>query len=153
MYCYRIVMREFERIKYGDWIREYAVLDSAEVALLKKVLHTPNHICRSDFLKVIIDKYAHGELTENKCVKLCSAIIDKRFSTDEELEIPKYYVHVLPTEQGYLNIRLRDMLPLLGDTEEGWYKMKFTKTEIEELKQDPRFKGIDFDGCLEEVPK
>ena len=144
-------MREFERIECEDKDHDYQFLDSSEVALLKELLHDPRRMYRSDFLQAITDRYASDKFNENECIRFSKAIIDHRFVTDEELEVPRYYVHVLPTEQGYLNIRLRDMIPLLGDTEEGWYKMKFTKTEIEELKQDPKFKGIDFDNCLEEV--
>lgn len=77
--------------------------------------------------------------------------------TNEQL----YRVHVLPNADGYLFLRTPDGDRIsssflgqrdLGDRVSG-YKNEFTMSEIEEMKQNDEFKGIDFDGCLEEVPK
>lgn len=81
----------------------------------------------------------------------------KKNPTNEQL----YRVHVLPNADGYLTIRTPDGDRIsssflsqrdLGDRVSG-YKNEFTMGEIEEMKQNDEFKGIDFDGCLEEVPK
>lgn len=153
MYYYKIMMRQLKSAEYTGQNCEYVILNSNEVELLRTILNNPKCRYKTDFLKLITDKHARGELDNYECLHLYTAIIEYRFKTNKELERYEYYVHVLPTAQGYLNFRLEDMQPFLDDTTEGWYKTKFTKTEIEELKQDPRFKGIDFDNCLEEVPK
>lgn len=146
-------MRQFQSAEYTDENDKYVALNSNEIELLREILNTPKCRYETDFLKVITNKYARGGLDNYECLHLCTAILEHRFKTNKELEGYEYYVHVLPIAQGYLNFRLADMQPFLDDTTEGWYKTKFTKTEIEELKQNPRFKGIDFDNCLEEVPK
>lgn len=151
MYCYKIMMREFKSVEYTDGNYKYVVLNSNEIELLRTILNNPKCRYKTDFLKVITDKYTRGKLDNYECLHLYTAILEQRFMANTELERYEYYVHVLPTAQGYLNFRLDDMQPFLDDTTEGWYKTKFTKTEIEELKQDPRFKGINFDECLEEV--
>ena len=77
--------------------------------------------------------------------------------TNEQL----YRVHVLPNANGYLTLCTSDDDIVsgsflgqrdLGDRVSG-YKSEFTMGEIEDMKKEDRFKGIDFDVCLEEVPK
>lgn len=81
----------------------------------------------------------------------------KRNPTNEQL----YRVHVLPNAKGYLTLCTPDDDIIsgsflgqrdLGDRVRG-YKSEFTMSEIEQMKQNDEFKGIDFDGCLEGVPK
>ena len=68
-----------------------------------------------------------------------------------EIDEPKYYVHVLPNQEGYLNVSSIDGVFLDNELERGGFKTEFTKSEIEKMKCDERFKGINFDECLEEV--
>ena len=65
---------------------------------------------------------------------------------------PRYYVHVLSwDDESYLKIVNDKSIFLYGKDEELGDQTRFTKAEIAVMKQDPRFKGIDFDNCLELV--
>lgn len=74
------------------------------------------------------------------------------------LDDPKYYVRLLASDnESYLRIcRSSDnkveSIYFYGKEEEYLREQtKFTKSEIEEMKQDPKFNGINFDNCLEPV--
>ena len=85
----------------------------------------------------------------------CSkAVIDGCFAMTARLGEPRYYVHVLPwDDESYLKVVNDKSIFLYGKDEEFGERTRFTKAEIEKMKQDPRFKGIDFDNCLELVTK
>ena len=101
--------------------------DEATVELMKQILHA-------------------GTLHVLSKLKIISAITAREFIVEQKLN----YVHVLPGNNGYLNVQSDNIF--LGDLEErDDTKTIFDELEIKKMRHDGRFRGIDFDHCLEEV--
>lgn len=127
-------------------------LNKTEVNFLVKMLkierlNTTLHYL--DYLRGALEAIDGIDLTTY--YSLVRVIIDRQFKTDFKIEEPKFYVHILPSLCYYLNMR-HDGTFLIADSMEAMgVKTKFTMAEIEKMKHDSRFKGINFDACLEEV--
>lgn len=152
MYYYEID-KKGNFILSGHDIHEHAVtLNEFQVKFLKKVLENKMlniFLKQSDYLRGALE--AEDGIDLETHYRLVKALVNRSFETDFEIEEPKFYVHVLAGEYGYLNV-LPGNKPFLNSNEE-WddLKTKFTKFEIEGIKYDERFKGINFDACLERV--
>lgn len=136
----------------GHDIHERAVtLNESQVKALKRILGNDllgNFLERSDCLRNFLEE---GSIDLETHYKLIKALVNHSFETDFEIAEPKFYVHVLPSQEGYLNT-FPDDEPHLDDNKEwGNAKTKFAKYEIENMKKDERFRAINFDECLEEV--
>lgn len=133
-----------------------AVLLDYEVEKLEKILvkydSKQYQSAQVKMLCAISDLHEIMELDGTAYFRCSKAVIDGCFAMTARLGEPRYYVHVLPCDdESYLKI-IDDKLVLLCIKEEDWGEQtRFTKAEIEEMKQDPRFKSIDFDNCLELV--
>lgn len=111
-----------------------------------------------NMLEAVCELYATTKLDDTGYVNCSKAVIDGGFAMKARLDDPKYYVRLLASDNdSYLRICRNS-----DDTVESIYfygkgaeylreQTKFTKSEIEEMKQDPKFNGIDFDNCLEPV--
>lgn len=136
----------------GHDIHERTVtLNESQVKILKRILGNDllgNFSERLDCLRNFLEK---GSIDSETHYRLVAALVDWSFETDFEIAEPKFYVHVLPTFEGYLNIFPDDDFYLDDNEERGNAKTKFTKFEIEGMKYDEHFKGINFDKCLERV--
>ena len=127
-------------------------LNKTEVNFLVKMLkierlNTTLHYL--DYLRGALEAIDGIDLTTY--YSLVRVIIDRQFKTDFKIKEPKYYVHILPSPVEYLNMKNDGTFSITTPTEMMGAKTKFTMTEIEEMKHDSRFKGINFDACLEEV--
>lgn len=127
-------------------------LNETEVNFLVKMLkierlNTPLHYL--DYLRGAVEAIDGIDLTTY--YSLVRVIIDRQFKTDFKIKEPRYYVHILPTPVDYLNMRDDGTFSITTPTERAGFKTKFTMAEIEEMKHDSRFKGINFDECLERV--
>jgi len=85
------------------------------------------------------------------------AVEHAKTPVEERKSAKKYSVKVLPSSEGYLNVRYSygDVVTnryIISDTKEmAYYKTKFTEDEIEELKKQPDL-AIDWDRVtLEEA--
>lgn len=140
----------------GHDIHEHTVtLNEFEVKVLKRILNNDlldNFLERLDCLRSFLEE---GSIDSETHYRLVAALVDWSFETDFEIAEPKYYVHVLPICEGYLNATGDVPNGFYFDTKKQWggSKTKFTKEEIEELKKYPELKGINLDECLEEVPE
>lgn len=136
----------------GHDIHENVVtLNESQVKVLKRILNNDllgNFLERLDCLRNFLEE---GSIDSETHYRLVAALVDWNFETDFEIDEPKFYVHVLPGEYGYLNTLPGNEPFLNSNTEWGGLKTKFTKFEIEGMKYDEDFKGIDFDMCLERV--
>lgn len=133
-------------------IHERAVtLNKSQVKVLKRILNNDllgNFLERSDCLRNLLEE---GSIDLETHYRLVATLVNRSFETDFEIDEPKFYVHVLPGEYGYLNM-IPGNGPSLNNNEAwGGIKTKFTKFEIEGMKYDEYFKGINFDKCLERV--
>ena len=134
-------------------IDEHSVfLSEFEVDFLRKVLENElldSLLKRLDYLRGALE--AEDGIELKSYYVLVQALVTQSFQTFFKIAEPKYYVHVLPSQEGYLNV-FPDDEPYLDDNKEwGNAKTKFTKFEIESMKYDKHFKGINFDECLERV--
>lgn len=151
----------YEIDEYGNFIlsghdiHEHTVtLNEFQVKVLKRIL---DNDLLSDFLErldCLRNFLKEGSIDLETHYRLVAALVNWSFETDFEIAEPRYYVHVLPeASEGYLN----EDTPggFYFDTKNQWggSQTEFTKKEIEELKKNPRLKGINFDECLEEVPE
>lgn len=132
----------------GPWV----CLNKTETNFLVKMLkierlNTPLHYL--DYLRGAVEAIDGIDLTTY--YSLVRVIVDRHFKTDFKIKEPKYYVHILPSPVEYLNVRYNGRLSITTPTEGDGFKTKFTMAEIEKMKHDSRFKGINFDECLEEV--
>lgn len=154
MYFYKINDGEFQETKLGE--KECAVLLSKdEVKTLKEIIKRAYSTETQELILTASNAYMCDPKIENQSyVRIVKALVDHRFVTKTKLKDPLYYIHVLPTAEGYLNFVKTFKYPLLRQNRETpnlEYKVKFTKAEVEELKRNERFKSINFDKCLEEV--
>lgn len=135
-------------------IHERAVtLNESQVKVLKRILNNDllgNFLERSDCLRNFLKE---GSIDLETHYRLVATLVNRSFETDFEIDEPKFYVHVLPICEGYLNVSEEGLGGIYFDTKKQWggSKTKFTKFEIEGMKYDKHFKGINFDECLEEV--
>ena len=134
-------------------VGEHSVfLSEFEVDFLRKVLENElldSLLKRLDYLRGALE--AEDGIELKSYYVLVQALVTQSFQTFFKIAEPKYYVHVLPSQEGYLNV-FPDDEPYLDDNKEwGNAKTKFAKYEIENMKKDELFKGINFDECLEEV--
>ncbi len=138
----------------GHDIHERTVtLNEFEVKVLKRILNNDllsNFLERLDCLRNFLEE---GSIDAETHYRLVAALVDWSFETDFEIAEPKFYVHVLPDNEGYLNTNQEAINGFYFDTKKQWggSQTKFTKEEIEELKKMPSLKGINFDNCLERV--
>lgn len=136
----------------GHDIHECTVtLNEFQVKVLKRILDNDllgNFLERSDCLRSFLKE---GSINLETHYRLIKALANRSFETDFEIAEPKFYVRVLPNYEGYLNVFPDDDFYLDDNEERGNAKTKFTKFEIEGMKYDERFKGINFDKCLERV--
>ena len=139
----------------GHNIHEPAVtLNKFQVEFLKKILENKTlniFLKQSDYLRGALE--AEDGIDLETHYRLVKALVNRSFKTDSEISEPKFYVHVLPICEGYLNIDQATPNGFYFDTKNQWggSKTEFTKFEIEGMKHDEHFKGINFDECLEEV--
>lgn len=133
-------------------IHESAVtLNEFQVKVLKRILGNDllgNFLERSDCLRDFLEE---GSIDLETHYRLSKALVNRNFETDFKITEPRYYVHVLLTQEGYLNVQSGNDLFLDDNYEWGNNKTKFTREEIEEMKFDEQFKSINFDTCLERV--
>ena len=140
----------------GHDIHEHTVtLNESPVKALKRILNNDllgNFLERLDCLRNFLEE---GSIDVETHYRLIKALVNRSFETDSEIAEPKFYVHVLPICEGYLNTSEETPNGFYFDTKNQWggSKTKFTKEEIEELKKYPELKGINLDECLEEVPE
>lgn len=138
----------------GHDIHERVVtLNESQVKILKRILDNDllgNFLERSDCLRNFLEE---GDIDLETHYRLIKALVNRSFETDFEIGEPKFYVHVLPICEGYLNVDQETPKGIYFDTKNQWggSKTKFTKFEIEGMKYDKHFKGINFDNCLERV--
>lgn len=152
MYYYNITeFGKFEERELVGVLYQYAVLEDYDLKPLKEVLQNPDSDTEGDYLRELTEVYNRNEINEWQYIRLCKAIVDGKFSIKTKLKEPLYYVHVLPTRFDYLNVKHDGTVSIDDSTERGGFKTKFTKSEIEDMKCDEHFKGINFDECLEEV--
>ena len=135
-------------------VDEHSVpLNEFEVEFLRKVLKNKlldNLLKRLDYLRGALE--AEDGIELESYYALVEALVTQSFQTDFKISEPRYYVHVLPQEKGYLNIQApTNEFYIDTKVETGEFKTKFTKKEIEVFKEIPSLKGINFDECLEEV--
>lgn len=154
MYFYKIDNGEFQETKLDA--KEYAVLLSKdEVKTLREIIKRAYSTETHELILTASNAYMCNPKIENlSYVRIVKALVDHKFVTKTKLKDPLYYIHVLPTAEGYLNFVKTFKYPLLRQNRETpnlEYKVRFTKAEIEELKRNERFKSINFDKCLEEV--
>lgn len=89
-----------------------------------------------------------SELSYSSNLKIIKAFLVGEFVVDFS---KRYFIHILPGDDTYLNLNSEGE-PFLNDMYQfGTHKTIFTKNEIEDMKKDERFKGINFDECLEEA--
>ena len=154
MYFYKIDNSEFKETKLDE--KECAVLLSKdEIKILKEIIKNAYSTETHELILTASRAYMCNPNIKNlSYVRIVKALVDHKFVTKTKLKDPLYYIHVLPTAEGYLNFVKTFKYPLLRQNRETpnlEYKVKFTRAEIEELKRNERFKSIDFDNCLEEV--
>lgn len=109
-------------------------------------------------LNTVNELYATTKLDDTGYVNCSKAVIDGGFAMKARLDDPRYYVRLLASDNdSYLRICRNsddtvESIYFYGKEEEYLREQtKFTKSEIEEMKQDPKFNGINFDNCLEPV--
>lgn len=154
MYFYKINNGELQETKLDA--KECAVLLSKdEVKILKEIIKNAYSTETHELILTASNAYMCNPKIENlSYVRIVKALVEHKFVTKTKLKDPLYYIHVLPTAEGYLNFVKTFKYPLLRQNRETpnlEYKVKFTKAEVEELKRNERFKSINFDKCLEEV--
>ena len=155
VYYYKIDFKKGKFILTENNVDEHSVfLEDFKVEVLKKMLE--NSFFNSplkclDYLRGALDMDEEDGIDVGSYYSLVKAIVNRSFQTDFEIAEPKFYVHVLPTPFDYLNVKHDGTVSIDDSTERGGFKTKFTMVEIEKMKHDSRFKGINFDKCLEEV--
>lgn len=157
VYYYKIDFKKgkFILTENKNNVDEHSVfLEDFKIEVLKKMLE--NSFFNSplkclDYLRGALDMDEEDGIDVGSYYSLVKAIVNRSFQTDFEIAEPKYYVRVLPSQIGYLNAFSDDEFSLDDNEERGNAKTKFTKSEIEDMKCDEHFKGINFDECLEEV--
>lgn len=109
-------------------------------------------------LGAVSELYETKQLDSMEYLHCSKAVVDGGFAMKTRLNDPKYYVRLLASDdESYLRIcynsdNTAESIYFYGKRAEYLREQtKFTKSEIEELKKDPRFKGINFDNCLELV--
>lgn len=87
-------------------------------------------------------------LSYSSNLKIIKAFLVGEFVVDFS---KRYFIHILPGDDTYLNLNSEGE-PFLNDMYQwGTHKTIFTKNEIEDMKKEERFRGINFDECLEEA--
>lgn len=87
-------------------------------------------------------------LSYSSNLKIIKAFLVGEFVVDYDKQ---YAIHILPGDDNYLNFASKDTPFISYMQPQEMFKSTFTKDEIEDMKKDERFKGINFDECLEEV--
>lgn len=152
MYYYNITeFGKLKKRKCDGVLYQYSLLEDYDLKPLKEVLQNPDSGTKGDYLRELTEVYNRNEINEYQYIRLCKAIVDGKFSIKTKLKETLYYVHVLPTRFDYLNVRHDGTVSIDDSTERGGFETKFTMAEIERMKHDSRFKGINFDACLERV--
>ena len=129
--------------------RTYHKLKPFEHELLKKFsFRTENEGDEASLDLIQLVSY-NGDLTTSRKLEVIGAILAGEFTVN----YGRYYVHVLPDNEGYLNASEDAPDGFYFDTKKQWggSQTKFTKEEIEKFKKYPELKGINFDECLERV--
>lgn len=89
-----------------------------------------------------------SKLSHSSNLKIIKAFLVGEFVVDIS---KRYFIHILPGDDTYLNLNSEGE-PFLNDMYQwGTHKTIFTKNEIEDMKKEERFRGINFDECLEEA--
>lgn len=138
----------------GHDVHEHTVtLNEFQVKILKRILGNDllsNFLERSDCLRNFLEE---GSIDLETHYRVIKALVNRSFETDFEIGEPKFYVHVLPVYEGYLNVDQETPNGFYFDAKNQWggSQTKFTKEEIKELEKMPSLKGINFDTCLERV--
>lgn len=139
-----------------------AILTESEVREMQNIFNEYD-IIETDgsyitMLDVVNELYATAKLDDTGYVNCSKAVIDGGFAMKARLDAPRYYVRLLASDNdSYLRICRNsddtvESIYFYGKEEEYLREQtKFTKSEIEEMKQDPKFNGINFDNCLELV--
>lgn len=157
VYYYEIDFKKGKFILTENNVDEHsAFLEAFEVDVLKKTLENKffnSDLKRLDYLRGVLDMDDENGIDVGSYYSLVKAVVNRSFKTDSEISEPKFYVHVLPICEGYLNIDQATPNGFYFDTKNQWggSKTEFTKSEIEKMKYDEHFKGINFDECLERV--
>lgn len=154
VYYYEIDENDNFVLSGHDIHKRTVTLNGFEVEFLRKVLENElldSLLKRFDYLRGALE--AENGIELKTYYVLIKALVNQSFRTNFEVIEPRYYVHVLPDHEGYLNANQDAFNGLYFDTKKQWggSQTKFTKEEIEELKKMPSLKGINFDECLEEV--
>lgn len=155
IYYYKIDFKKGKFILTEHNVDEHSVfLSEFEVDFLRKVLENElldSLLKRLDYLRGALE--AEDGIGLKSYYVLVQALVTQSFQTFFKIAEPLYYVHVLPICEGYLNVSEEGLGGIYFDTKKQWggSKTKFTKFEIEGMKYDKHFKGINFDECLEEV--
>lgn len=156
IYYYKIDVRGNFYLTENNVDEHSVFLSEFEVDFLRKVLENElldSLLKRLDYLRGALE--AEDGIELKSYYVLVQALVTQSFQTFFKIAEPKYYVHVLPICEGYLNVENETPKGVYFDTKKQWggSKTKFTKFEIEGMKYDKHFKGINFDECLEEVPE
>lgn len=157
VYYYEIDFKKGKFILTENNVDEHsAFLEAFEVDVLKKTLENKffnSDLKRLDYLRGVLDMDDENGIDVGSYYSLVKAVVNQSFRTNFKIKEPKFYVHVLPIYEGYLNISEETPNAFYFDTKNQWKgnQVKFTKEEIEELKKYPQLKGINFDECLERV--
>lgn len=152
IYYYKIDIRGNFHLTENNVDERSAHLNEFEVKFLRKVLENElldGFLQRLDYLRGALE--AKNGIELKTYYVLIKALVNHSFQTNFEVIEPRYYVHVLPTKEGYLNVQPGNDLFLDDNYEWGNNKTKFTREEIQEMKFDEQFKNINFDTCLERV--
>lgn len=98
-----------------------------------------------DFIDRVL---SDSELSYSSNLKIIKAFLAGEFVVDFS---KRYFIHILPGDDAYLNLNSEGE-PFLSDMYQwGTHKTIFTKNEIGDMKKEERFRGINFDECLEEA--
>lgn len=95
----------------------------------------------NDYKLFAMNKVQKSHFDNSTKLLLIQAIIDDEWEVEEE---PLYYIKLIDSEIGYLNIKPNGTIMLSDKMETSWSKTKFTRDKVEKI--DPRY--LEF---LEEV--
>lgn len=135
-------------------------LSKSEVGKLRLILESISIYRAPRALGTLTDLYRRNLLTDNQYMNLSNAILDGVFKTDadiDELET-KYYIHILPGDNTYLNILMTadnvwdNHFSL--NTKDGVSEnclTKFTMDEVKQLQNYSPLRHINLLECLERV--
>ena len=160
MFYYKITDQgKFKEISKENANANYSILEDYEVkkieAIFKEYDIAQNSGAYDKMLSAIHELYVTSSIPSVDYYRLAKAVIDGGFAMEARIDEPKYYVHVPASDDdSYLKIYRRpefktESIFFYGKEEDYGEQTRFTREEIEKMKQDTRFKGIDFDNCLE----